>query len=357
VKITAFPVRDLTPEHLAAWSSLQRAEPSLDSPFFRPEFTRAVASVRNDVGVAVLEEHGDPVGFFPYQRGWWGAGRPVGGKLCDFQGVIARAGLSWSVPDLLRATRLVSWHFDHLLPTQQPFQSSHFAVCASPFMDLSSGFEAYQTASRSRGSRLIGETLRKARKVQREVGPLRFTFHDADPAAFASLLEWKSAQYIESKVPNVLSFPWTVALLRHILAHPSEDFSATLSTLRIAERLAAVHLCLRASKVLHSWFPTYDPSFARYSPGNILLVEMARAAKAEGVARIDLGKGETSFKSSFMSDATQVAEGCAAAVPLLWGLRRAYHRARSWGRTSPLGGPWRLLGRWTRSLRGRLAFR
>ena len=41
--------------------------PQLDNPFFRPEFTQAVAAVRDDVEVAVLEIQQQPVGFFPYQ--------------------------------------------------------------------------------------------------------------------------------------------------------------------------------------------------------------------------------------------------------------------------------------------------
>jgi CelD/BcsL family acetyltransferase involved in cellulose biosynthesis len=357
VKISLLAARNLSKEHLDAWSRRQRADPTLESPFFRPEFTHAVAAVRNDVEVGVFEEGGDLVGFFPFQRGFCGVGKPVGGRLSDFQGVIVRPGLEWNVRDLLRSCRLAAWEFDHLLPGQQPFQPAHFDVYPSPFLDLSSGFEAYLSSRQQSGSELLGQTLRKARKIQREVGEIRFTFHNPDPAAFAALLEWKSAQYVHSQVTNVLGFRWTVNLLEHILAQPTEDFAAIISTLHVAGRLAAVHLCLRAGKVLHSWFPAYDPFFTKYSPGNILLIEMARASPEQGVERIELGRGGDRYKSNFMSGAAMVAEGCISTVPLLWSVRRAYHRARAWGRTSRLGGPWRLVGRWTRSLRGRLAFR
>ena len=36
----------LTPEQVQAWSRLQREDPAVDSPFFRPEFTQAVAAIR-----------------------------------------------------------------------------------------------------------------------------------------------------------------------------------------------------------------------------------------------------------------------------------------------------------------------
>src|SRR5688572_30376462 len=86
----------LSSAELQAWTDFQRADPGLESPYFRPEFTSAVASVRTDVEVAILEEHGAPVGFLPYQRGALNIGKPVGGKLSDYQGVIANVGTDWT---------------------------------------------------------------------------------------------------------------------------------------------------------------------------------------------------------------------------------------------------------------------
>jgi hypothetical protein len=46
----------------------------------------------SDVEVAVLIVEGEIVGFFPFQGSRWNIGKPVGGPLCDFQGVIVRQG-------------------------------------------------------------------------------------------------------------------------------------------------------------------------------------------------------------------------------------------------------------------------
>src|SRR5690349_3464553 len=78
---------NLTVDQLAAWSQIQAADPRLNSPFFNPAFTQSVAVVRDDVEIAVLEEAGRPVGFFPYQRDHGDVGRPVGGYMSDFQAV------------------------------------------------------------------------------------------------------------------------------------------------------------------------------------------------------------------------------------------------------------------------------
>ena len=84
------------------WCELQRTEPLLESPYFRPEFVRAVATVRTDVEIAVLKRDGTTVGFFPFQRGTLHIGRPVGGKLSDYHGVIARPDLEFDAGWLVR---------------------------------------------------------------------------------------------------------------------------------------------------------------------------------------------------------------------------------------------------------------
>jgi CelD/BcsL family acetyltransferase involved in cellulose biosynthesis len=357
LKITTIPANRLTPDHLEAWSRLQRDDSAVDSPYFRPEFTRAVAAVRGDVEVALLEEDSEPVGFFPFQRGRWGIGRPVGGPMSDFQGIIARRGLAWSADELIRSCRLRAWDFNHLVAGQEPFRQHHLIKDGSPYMDLSQGFDAYQDDRQRAGSMLLRQTLRKARKAERELGPLRLEPHTTDPRVFAALVEWKAGQYRRTKATNVFAFGWTTKLLERILGEAGETFAGMLSALYAGEKLLAVHLWLRSFAVLHSWFPAYDPDFGAYSPGLILLVEVAKVAEALGVQRIDLGKGAKDYKSSFMSGAIPLAEGSVAVSPWVRLVRHGWHRTRTWMRSSRWGAPARVAARWTRSLRGWLAFR
>ena len=78
MKISIISGKSLTPEHLLLWSHFQQANPDLANPFFSPEFTSAVAAVKDDVWVGLLEEAGGIVGFFPFERGKLPIGRPVG---------------------------------------------------------------------------------------------------------------------------------------------------------------------------------------------------------------------------------------------------------------------------------------
>jgi CelD/BcsL family acetyltransferase involved in cellulose biosynthesis len=357
MKISVVPGRQLTSEHLALWSELQRANPALDSPYFRPEFTQAVAAVRKDVAVGILEEENRITGFFPFQRGGWKIGRPVGHPLSDFHGVIARPGAEWNVGELIRGCGLAAWHFDHLPADQSPFHSWHQTVEPSFYHDLSRGFEAYLEQVRRHDSLEVSKLMRKIRSAERRIGPLRFEFPAADPAVFQKLVEWKTAQYRRTNFTNILGFPWVMDLLGDFLQRRDEAFAGTLSALYMGDRLVAIHLGLRSYEVLHDWIPAYDTAVSQFSPGLILYLELSRAAAAQGIRRIDRGKGMERHKKCFMTGATMMAEGLVTCGPLAGALEHARQSFRRLRDVPLLGSPARWAARLSRPLRRWAAFR
>ena len=354
VKVIA--ARELTAEQIGIWIRLQEADPAVDSPYFRPEFTQAVAAVRDDIEVAILEQDGRPVGFFPFQRGLWNSGQPLGGRLSDFHGVIAAPDADWSGKELIRDCGLASWTFDHLVAAQTPFADCHWNVAESHYIDLSEGFESYETARRAAGSKELVKLRRKFRKLEREVGPLRFELHTDGHEALETLLRWKSAQYLRTGLTDVFGFDWTVKLLEQLMTRTHPDFAGCLSVLYVGDRLAAVHFGMRSRHVLHYWFPAYDTDFTRYSPGLILLAEIAKAAAEDGIHRIDLGKGLEQFKMTMSSGAIPVAEGAVECSPMNRLLRQNWYRTREWLRESPLRSPALATARLIRPFREWLAF-
>ena len=90
------PAQQLASDDSRLWAGMQQQNPALDSPYFRPEFTQAVAAVRNDVWVAIIRRNGAAVGYFPFQRGKLNLGKPVGGKLSDYHGIISAGDLAIS---------------------------------------------------------------------------------------------------------------------------------------------------------------------------------------------------------------------------------------------------------------------
>ena len=176
MQTNAVPFSKLEPHHFEAWSRIQNNDRTFDSPFFCPEFGAAVASVRDDVYLGVIEHGGMIVGLFPFQRGNGGEATPVGGDISQFHGVIVEPGVNWNTDELLRSCNLSSWAFSHLPTTQVPFQQHYDCVGESPCIDLTNGFDAYCAEKKTSG-KAIEQAFRKARKLEREVGLLRFELH------------------------------------------------------------------------------------------------------------------------------------------------------------------------------------
>jgi len=344
-------------ERLGEWIALQRSNPHLDSPYFCPEFTQAVASVRDDVEIAVLRDAGETIGFFPFQRTTRSVGKPVGGRLADFQGVIAGPDAAWNAHELIDACGLSAWSFDHLLASQAAFEPDSWGTAVSPYIDLSNGFEEFRKAKRKAGGRELDQALRKSRKLSREVGPLRFEADLDDDQVFDTLLHWKSEQYQRTRLADVFAFDWTVALLQQLRTTRTDDFQGLLSGVYAGDRLVAVHFGIRSGAVLHYWFPAYDREFMKYSPGLVLLAEICQAVEDLGIRRVDLGKGTEQYKTSFMTGTTLLAEGAVENRLVSKLVRKGWHDVRAWVRSSRLSGPAQVPAAWIRPLREWIAFR
>ena len=303
----------LAASDLARWSELQRAKPLYRSPFFRPEFTMAVARVR-DVRVAVVEDAGSEAGFFPFEVGRRRHGRPVGRPFSDYHGPVLDDAAAIGARELVRACGLATWSFDHLPAGIAAFAPHVWSQGASPYLDLGDGFDP-ETAGRRASSDVRG-ALRKARKLAREVGPLRFVFESDDPNLLAQTIAWKRRQYAETGVSDVLADAGGQALLGHVHAAHGDGFAGVLSVLHAGDQVAAVHLGLRSGEVLHSWFPAYNADLHRYSPGLVLLLELAAAAPALGIRELDFGKGEARYKLALATGTVPLHEGCVGARPL-----------------------------------------
>jgi CelD/BcsL family acetyltransferase involved in cellulose biosynthesis len=306
-----------------AWQRLQSEADAFCSPFFSPQFTGLVGEARSDVRLLVIEDGTQPVGFFPYQRAAFGFGRPVGGSLSDYHGVVAHPECEWCVPDLLRAAGLTTWRFDHLVDPRGRFAPYVKTLATSPQIDLRGGFHRYAQARREAGSNVVSQTERHARRLARDHGDLVFRLHDSGADAWESLYRWKGAQYRRTGMTDVFRFRWTRELLARLSQCDDPDFAGMLSSLRAGKRIVAVHMGMRSRHILHWWFPAYDPDQAKYSPGIILLLRLAQAAAEAGLAGVDLGRGDARYKQRVMTASAALVEGSAAQSAWLGTLARA----------------------------------
>ncbi len=335
--ISVVQAGDLSEQQLASWIALLDEYPALQSPFLHPAYTLCIAEVHDHVQVGVINDGSRDVGFFPHQRIAGGSAIGVGARLCEFHGIIASPDLEIDMVSLLRGCGLKSWNFDHLLTRSPSLSAYEWQTSASPYIDISDGYDAYKDLLRKRGSRQLNQTLRKARKFEREVGELRFEYQSLDDSAFDALLEWKAQQQRRTDRIVVFDYPWIVAAMRRIRKTRSNGFEGVCSVLYGADKVLAVHLGMRCGPVMHWWFPTYDPQFSSYSPGSILLVRLLQQAGEHGLERLDLGKGAERYKQSFLTGNLTIGEGMIHQQALALLARRNWHKAKMWLRSSPVG--------------------
>jgi CelD/BcsL family acetyltransferase involved in cellulose biosynthesis len=336
MRVSVRPAAALRPEHLAVWRGVVSAVPSLWSPYFAPEFTLAAAEAREGVEVAVLEDGGVPVGFFPFQRGRGAVAHPVADPMSDFHGVIVRPEASWDGEELVRACGLRAWRFDHLIVEQAPLARFQWSTAPSPFVDLTGGFDALRSRHRALGSKHLEDLAYQERRASRAAGAARFELHTDSDEVFEALLRWKRKRYRDTGVPDPTASAWVVRLLDRVRRARGPAFEGVLSALYLGDRLAAVHLGMRTPTVFHYWLPAYDRELAALSPGNVCLLALLRSAAASGIARFDLGRGDEPYKQRLASGSTAVAQGAIDFRPLARTLAHGFHRVRGWARRSPL---------------------
>jgi len=338
MKIHVIRPEELSPQQIQCWSGMMSPKDVTDGPFFHPDYVIALGRFREPVRVAVITEHGREVAFFPFEQNGK-TGHPLGIKLCDFQGIIRAPETKLDIRGLLAGCGLTSWHFDHVVASQPEFRGWHLRVEDSVYIDLARGFDAYITEQKRAGIGSVSQTYRLRRKLEREVGPLRFVWHSTDRAVFETLLEWKSEQRKQTGTFNVMQFEWVTQALDAIRQIGSEDFGGVLSALYVNDTLIAAALCMRTKTVLHKWFSTYQVDLRKYSPGHLLSLAMIEEAATRGIERIDLGRGEEVYKRIWSSGSIPVGEGAVDLNAIRHLSRTGWYRACHTIRNSRLREP------------------
>ncbi|MDQ1046393.1 GNAT family N-acetyltransferase [Streptomyces sp. V4I2] len=324
--ITIHRPEELSTELRGAWHRAMDESPEYANPFLAPEFAAGVGTHRGGAArVAVLHEHGEPVGFLPYERGAFGVGRAIGLGLSDCQALVHRPGVTWDAQELLRACGLSVLEFDHLVEEQKPFGDYVTGTFASPVVDLEdSGDSDYAQWLRAAYPGLAKTTLKKERRLTRNVGEMRFVHDERDPRMLRRLMEWKSAQYRRTGRMDRFARPWIVNLVEHLFRVREDHFTGVLSVVYAGDRPVAAHFGPRSRTVFAAWFTAYDPDLHYYSPGLIMHLRMAEAAGRDGVRLMDMGRGDKEYKDWLKTRELRVGEGFAtrphpvAAAHRLW---------------------------------------
>lgn len=184
-------------------------------------------------------------------------------------------------------------------------------------------FDDFTAAVEERSKSVFKTSARKARKLGREVGELRFVEQTDDEKVLLRIFEWKSHQYRRTGLPDLFASPRTRALFRHLLRMRAIHMSA----LYAGERLVAAHAGPRHEGRFYYWVPAYDPDaeLSKHSPGNVLIHELMRWSHEAGDHTFDMLLGDEPYKWRYATHVARIGPlGVAPATERAWdGFRAA----------------------------------
>tara|TARA_R110002096_G_scaffold42893_30_gene115424 strand:- start:4222 stop:5367 length:1146 start_codon:yes stop_codon:yes gene_type:complete len=351
-EVSVVSADSLSSRERECWASIRAANPDLSSPFFAFEYIEGVARFCDGIKVAILYRDGDAFAFWPFHEIKPGVAGPVGGKIGCMQGVICSRDTQLDGMMLASSCGLHTWKFDHLLASQETFSPFLFDTLESRYMDLSRGFDAYrkERAEAGHSNKAIRNGLASGRKLGREVGEIRFDPDCKDPAMLRQLIGWKQRQMRDTGIGDLFArCPWIEPFVESTLSSDGDSFRGVLSVLYSDDIPIAAQFGFFSEGALHGIFLSFDRKFHRYSPGMVLLLEMAKHAQESGIKRIDLGKGGEPFKKRLMSTSTVVGVGALESRPINAFLRSSGFALKkgviSAGIDRPIRSARRLMGR------------
>lgn len=164
----------------------------------------------------------------------------------------------------------------------------------SPYVDWKkySDWAAYEAHWRASPVTRTHDGPRQRRRLERELGPVRFQLDDPRPEVFDACVQWKSNQYRATGLTDMFADPRNVALFRRL----RERGVLLVSSLYAGDTLLAAHLGSSHDRRLSWWIPAYDPKWNKFSPGRLLLEDMLKTSHNRGDLEFDFLIGAEGYK-------------------------------------------------------------
>ena len=303
LKVDIAGIETLGDADWAIWRAMLEANPALASPYFRPEFARVAGRVSPGAAVAVFSRDGETVGFFPHQRRG-GAMQPLAAPMNDYHGIIAFPG---EAPSLEEAAEVLGAARLNLTAWVGPTGLGEDRRTVQVELD-GSGYDGWYAGRRVTFGKFFKDKERARRSMEAELGPLRVEHGLRDAALLDWLIDLKRDQYRRTGRHDIFACGWTADLLHALLKEEGEGVGASLAALWAGDRLTAVEYSLHAGDQYHFWYPGYEPSLARCSPGILLSLDTMRLASAHGYRTFDFGFEGEHYKKYFCNGFKVVRE-------------------------------------------------
>ncbi len=199
-----------------------------------------------------------------------------------------------------------------IFPHQSSASQSHCAELTSSPRDLLA----------ARMSKESAKKLRRKHKRLSEAGSLRY-FTARTPLEIAQVLDvfyqLKLARFHQKGIRSNFDMPESRSFLERACCTTNAETAAIeLHALALGERMIAIYGSGAHGDHLHLLFNAFDMSedVARYTPGDVLLMEMLERKCSEGARSFDLGIGEARYKEMWCDRTEPMFDSILALSPL-----------------------------------------
>jgi CelD/BcsL family acetyltransferase involved in cellulose biosynthesis len=179
----------------------------------------------------------------------------------------------------------------------------------APFLVVDGAVDDYLRLRRH----MVADLRRRRRRLE-EHGRVSVGARDGtlDELVALEALGWKGARRTA-----IAARPSVQRFYADVVSWATARNATRMFALRLDGRPVAALLALEEHGVLHLLKTGYDPSFARFSPGRLLLSEAIAYAFTAGLRRVDLGGGTESYKMEWTQTVQdRVAVQCYAPGPV-----------------------------------------
>jgi CelD/BcsL family acetyltransferase involved in cellulose biosynthesis len=142
-----------------------------------------------------------------------------------------------------------------------------------------------------------GKFRRKLLARRRQVPDLSFErVTSADQGALEEVFRLEGAGWKGEAGTAILSSPATRGFYTELARRSAAAGALSLSLLRSGDKVIAAHFALEDHTAYYLLKPGYDPDFARFGPGHLLVYEAARDARDRGLSEFDFLGQEMAWK-------------------------------------------------------------
>lgn len=289
--------RDLSPEDVLAWNALRAAHSDYNSPLLSPEFAQICGANRSDARVTLIHDEAGLACAFAYFLRPDRLGRSIGAPFCDYSGPVLRSDVELSLVEIVDAAGLSAWRTVSLVDPWERFVAERSNEQSTMLITMEGDPVAFLEQQRTKHPKRFKNFRRLDSQALRDGHDFQFKWGPIEPALKAELFRYKSDQYLASGLVDLTQ----AQLSRGILDAVAESPNGFCVSLWSGDVFVSAHFGFRLGDAFHPWIAAYNPDFAHYSPGNLLLKRIVEHMSEMGLSEYDLAEGHDHYKKYYIN--------------------------------------------------------